>query len=277
GAPVVPDRGGAERPLGAAIADGRLPAVLVQQDRQPEHRSHPGEQRNDGPPDPRPHLALRLAHDRRVGERPHHTVPATTPTGYRRKGEQMKLLALAGAALLVIGLGGCSAPADENTEPDAPNQSATTPPESTQPDVPADDAPCGGLTTEDLVGIFGVELEGPEPSTGDSDQNGITWKSTGCDWENDPIELEIDLDISQASDFPDGKLTCMRPGGVGDVTPVSGIGTQAWWKFADFNEVEGELRVCTDDRMLELAVDAPTGSMTSDELKEKVTTAMRVV
>jgi hypothetical protein len=184
----------------------------------------------------------------------------------------MKLLALAGGALLVIGLGGCSAPVDETTEPDAPSQSATT-----EPDASAEDAPCGGLTTEDLVGIFGTELEGPDPSTGDSDQNGITWKSTGCDWENEPTELEIDLDISQASDFPDGKITCIEPAGVGDVTPVSGIGTQAWWKFDDFNEVEGELRVCTDDRLVELAVDAQTGSMTSDELKEKVTSAMRIV
>jgi len=184
----------------------------------------------------------------------------------------MKLLALAGAAVLVIGLGGCSAPADENTEPDVPNQSETT-----EPDAPASDAPCGGLTTEDLVGIFGVDLQGPEAETGDSDQNGITWKNTGCDWDNEAIELEIDLDISQASDFPDGKITCIEPGGVGEVTPVSGIGSQAWWKFDDFDEVEGELRVCTDDRLVELAVDAQTGSMTSDELKEKVETAVRVV
>jgi len=184
----------------------------------------------------------------------------------------MRLLALAGAALLVIGLGGCSAPADENTEPDAPNQS-----EPAQPDAPADDAPCGGLTTEDLVGIFGVELQGPEPSTGSSDQNGITWNSSGCDWENDAAELEIDLDIAGPSDFPDGELNCIEPGGVGDVTPVTGIGSQAWWKFDDFDEVEGELRVCTDDRMVEMEVDGEKGSMTSDELKDKVQSALQIV
>lgn len=184
----------------------------------------------------------------------------------------MRLLMLAGTAILVVGLSGCAAPAGESNEPDAPNQSTTA-----EPDAPTADAPCGGLTTEDLVGIFGVELEGPDPSTGDSDQNGITWKSTGCDWENEASELEIDLDISQASDFPDGKINCIEPGGVGDVTPVSGIGTQAWWKFDDFNEVEGELRVCTDDRLVELAIDAQTGSMTSDELKEKVQGAAQIV
>jgi hypothetical protein len=173
----------------------------------------------------------------------------------------MRLLMLAGTALLVVGLSGCTAPVDEATEPDAPTTSGE----------------CGGLTTEDLVGIFGVELDGPEPSTGDSDQNGVTWMSTGCDWENDAAELELDLDISVASDFPDGTINCIEPGAVGEVTPVDGIGDQAWWKFDDFNEVEGELRVCTSDRLVEFAVDGQTGSMTTDELKEKAQSAVQIV
>ncbi|MHA6693493.1 DUF3558 domain-containing protein [Homoserinimonas sp. A520] len=183
----------------------------------------------------------------------------------------MRSLALVGAALLVIGLGGCSAPAGDTDEPTAPSESATA-----EPDVTTGGDQCGGLTTEDLVGIFGVDLQGPDPSTGDSDQNGVTWTSTGCDWEGEG-ELEIDLDISEASDFPDGKIACIEPGGVGEVTPVDGIGNQAWWKFDDFNEVEGELRVCTDDRLVEFAVDAETGSMSSDDLKEKVESAVRIV
>src|SRR5690554_1383813 len=117
----------------------------------------------------------------------------------------MRILGLAGAALLVVALGGCSAPTERNSPPDAPDQSATT-----EPDAPTSSGECGGLTTEDLVDIFGVELEGPEPSTGDSDQNGVTWKSSGCDWENDEAELEIDLDISVASDFPDGTINCLE-------------------------------------------------------------------
>lgn len=184
----------------------------------------------------------------------------------------MRFLALTGAALLMIGLGGCSTPVQEQGEPDAPNQSAPA-----ERDAPTETGECGGLTTDDLVGIFGVELEGPEPSMGSSDQNGATWMSTGCDWENDDADLEIDLDISQASDFPDGTVTCIEPGGVGDVTPVDGIGNQAWWKFDDFNEVEGELRVCTDDRLIEFSVDAETRSMSTDALKEKVQSAVRVV
>lgn len=186
------------------------------------------------------------------------------------KGRTMRSLALTGVALLMIGLAGCTAPAADNAPP-APSESATS-----GSDAGTADEPCGGLTTDDLAGIFGVTLQGPDPSTGDSDQNGVTWTSTGCDWEGEG-ELELDLDISQGSDFPDGKLVCIEPGGVGEVTPVDGIGTQAWWKFDDLNEVEGELRVCTDDRLIEFAVDAETGSMTGDELRDKAVSAVRLI
>ena len=182
----------------------------------------------------------------------------------------MRSLVLTGATLLLIGLAGCSAPAADTDAPTAPSESASSEPDATG------GGQCGGLTTDDLVSIFGVELQGPNPSTGDSDQNGVTWTSTGCDWEGDG-ELEIDLDISEGSDFPDGTLTCIEPGGVGEVVAVTGIGNEAWWKFDDFNEVEGELRVCTDDRLVELAVDAETGSLSSDALLEKAQDAVRIV
>jgi hypothetical protein len=52
-----------QRPLVSALDDGRLPAVLVQQDRQNEDRGDREQHDDDRPNDPRPHLALRLAHD----------------------------------------------------------------------------------------------------------------------------------------------------------------------------------------------------------------------
>lgn len=191
----------------------------------------------------------------------------------------MRFLTLTGTALLVMGLAGCSAPVDDTgaEDPAAPSESQSTEPEADEPEADAGGGECGGLTTEDLVGIFGVKLEGPEPSMGNSDQNGVTWTSAGCNWENEETELEIDLDISGVTDFPEGAINCIEPGGVGEVTAVEGIGNQAWWKFDDFNEVEGELRVCTDDQLVELAVDAETGSTTSDELLEKVQNAVQVV
>lgn len=181
----------------------------------------------------------------------------------------MRFPALTAAALLVAGLAGCSTPADTGS-PAAPEASPSAGTEA-RPDASA----CGGLTTEDLIGLFNVDLEGPDPEAGSNDQNGVTWTSAGCDWEGEG--LEIDLDISESSDFADGKVACIEPGGVGDVTAVDGIGDRAWWKFDDFNEVEGELRVCTEDQLIELAVDAETGSMSTDELREKVTRAMRIV
>jgi hypothetical protein len=184
----------------------------------------------------------------------------------------MRLLALTGAALLAVGLAGCSAPADDTGAPDAPDVSA-----SAEPDARPDASKCGGITTEDLIGLFGVDLDGPDASTGNSDQNGVTWTSTGCDWESQEEKFEVDLDISQGSDFPNGTVTCIEPGGSGEVTAVEGIGNQAWWKFEDFNEVEGELRVCTDDQLVEFAVDADAGSLSSEDLLEKAKSAVRIV
>lgn len=184
----------------------------------------------------------------------------------------MRFLALTAAALLLLGVGGCSAP--------PPGTGTGTPPSPSEPHPGGPDTgagQCGGLATEELVTIFGIDLTGPDASTGDSDQNGVTWTSTGCDWENDAERFEIDLDISQGSDFPDGSIVCIEPGGVGGVTPVEGVGTRAWWKFDEFDEVEGELRACTDDSMVEIAIDAAAGSITSDELREKAASAIRVV
>ncbi len=185
----------------------------------------------------------------------------------------MRLLTLTFASLLVIGLSGCSGPTDEPGAevPTTPGQS-----EPTESGAPAG-GECGGLTTEDLTGIFGVDLQGPEPSTGDSDQDGISWTSTGCDWENDAEELEIDLDISVASDFPDGQVTCVGPDDDDDVTAVLDLGTQAWWNPGDADEAEGELRVCTDDQLVDLEVNAKDGSMTSDELLDRAQQAVRII
>lgn len=187
----------------------------------------------------------------------------------------MKLLALTSAVVLTLGLAGCGATAPVGEPSEHPGPGASEPPRETGGSGSVED--CGGLTTADLAAVFGVELDGPSPSTGNSHQNGATWASAGCDWENDAEDLEIDLDLSGPTDFPDGGVICVEPGGVGDVTPVDALGTQAWWKFDDFDEVEGELRVCTDDALVEIAVDAPSGSFTSDDLCEKVADAVRIV
>lgn len=189
----------------------------------------------------------------------------------------MRILTLTCTALLAIGLAGCSAPADDTGTGTDDTPTSPSGSQQAEPEAKADEE-CGGLTTEALVGLFGTDLEGPDPSMGSSNQSGATWTSTGCGWENEDAELDIDLDISGPSDFPGGTINCVKSGGVGKVTPVEGLGTQAWWKFEDFfNEIDGVLRVCTDDQLVELAVDAQTGAMTSDELLEKAESAVLIV
>lgn len=186
------------------------------------------------------------------------------------EGTPMKSLPLAAAIVLAFTLVGCGTSGSAPIEVDA---GESAPPQESGGDTDA----CGGLTTAHLTSIFGVELEGPEAETGSSTQNEASWTNVGCDWENDASELELDLDLAVPADFADGSIVCVEPGGVGDVTPVDGIGNQAWWSFYDFDEVEGKLRVCTDDALVEFSVDAKSGSIGSDELRDKAVEAVRVV
>ncbi|GAA3746442.1 hypothetical protein GCM10022239_22520 [Leifsonia bigeumensis] len=185
----------------------------------------------------------------------------------------MKIHALVGAAAIAVLLAGCTGgpnddgPVTGNTGDGDTGDSGTG--------TSADD--CGGLTTEALEAVFGVSLDGPETERGNNDQNGVTWTDNGCDWENDAADLELDLDISVASDFPDGKLGCVDLGGIGDIAPVDGIGTQAWWEFGDINEAEGTLRVCTADALIDFEVDAESGSWSSDELRDAALEVIRPI
>lgn len=181
----------------------------------------------------------------------------------------MKITILTGVAVVALLLSGCTA------GPGATGSENTPPGASTAPDAPLSGEDCGGLTTAALEQLFGPGLAGPEPERGSNDQNGVTWTDTGCDWENDAADLELDLDIAVARDFPDGTVGCIEPGGAADVTPVDGIGTQAWWKFGDLNEAEGTLRVCTGDALVDFEIDAESGSYTSDELLDKAMEAIR--
>lgn len=181
----------------------------------------------------------------------------------------MKTLALAGAALLLFGLSACS----PNPFADTPSPSNSTAPDGNE------NAPCGGLTTADLATIFGQDLTGPTTGRGDSDQGGQSWTSASCDWENDAADLDVELDISVLADFADNTILCLAPEGSGTITAVEGIGTQAWWKVDDDTSdgVEGELRVCTADSLLELSVDTPAGTSTPDAVLAQAKKALTIV
>lgn len=171
------------------------------------------------------------------------------------------------AALL---LGGCAAePGQSNGQDDGQNAPATPP--STE--APADEGvtverACGSSMTERLSSLFGAQLDPSTPQTVNHEHNDLAWVSHGCEWENEAADLEFGLGISTADDFPDGVVGCFEPGGIGEVTPVEGIGAKAWWKFDDFNEAEGTLLVCTAEALVEFEVDAAAGSYSSDELRD---------
>lgn len=183
----------------------------------------------------------------------------------------MKTTTLLGVAVAALLLSGCTAETDQRGDGNTPPPAAPTAPGGGS--FSGED--CGGLTTEALEQIFGAGLVGPEVERGRDSQNGVTWTDTGCDWENDAADLDLDLDIAVASDFPDGTVGCFEPGGVGEVTAVEGIGTQAWWKVGDIDEAEGTLRVCTDDALIDFEIDADAGSYTTDELRDKAVEAIR--
>lgn len=195
----------------------------------------------------------------------------------------MKIHALVGAAAIAVLLAGCTGgpgdrgPSDGGPGDDGPTVGNSGNGDSGDGSVGVSNENCGGLTTEALEAVFGVGLTGPEVELGHNDQNGVTWTDTGCDWENDAADLDIDLDISVASDFADGKVNCIELGGVGDIAPVDGIGTQAWWEFGDINEAEGTLRVCTADALIDFEVDAESGSYSRDELRDAVLEVIRPV
>lgn len=85
------------------------------------------------------------------------------------------------------------------------------------------------------------------------------WTSDTCRWGDDD-SLELKLSVSAADAFPDGALLCPEPLGIaGDVSPVSDVGTQAWWVWVEIATVEGMLRVCTDTALIDIGLEAPSG------------------
>lgn len=176
----------------------------------------------------------------------------------------MRHIAIAGAALLVALLSGCSADDGPNGPTNAPGPNA--PGDSSVPDGDA----CYGLTTEALASAFGVQLDGPEEGRDDTDDDGVLRTVSECDWDSN--DLDVDFSYSVAADFADGTVVCPEPRGT-DVTAVEDLGTQAWWTVDD--DADGELRACSDDVVLELDLDAEDDTTTSDALRAGAVEVLR--
>lgn len=176
-------------------------------------------------------------------------------------------------ALLLVGLSGCGG-TEDSQPPSADNEASTAQDDSESTagssgedagsgsdseSVEAGDYPCGLLSDDDLTPVFGSSLGPGQASTGETTENDVTWTPQSCRWGDDDT-LELRLSVAGAEAFPDGGLQCPQPLGIaGEVTPVSGLGTQAWWVWVDISTVEGMLRVCTAAALLDLRLEAPEG------------------
>ena len=130
-------------------------------------------------------------------------------------------------------------------------------------------ADCAGLTSADLTQIFGADFGNPTPSSGArSTVDDINYKTVGCSYETrhlatDDNTIEIDLALSFAEQFSDNTVQCIEPSDhIHPVTPVSGVGDQAWWQPEDFEnstDAEGELTVCVDEALISIQIEGPTG------------------
>lgn len=128
-------------------------------------------------------------------------------------------------------------------------------------------ADCAGLTSDDLKQIFGPEFDTPVPSSGgNSTVDDINYQTVGCSFETIESEspddsIEVDLDLSFAEHFSNNTVQCIEPSDhVHPVTPVPGLGNQAWWQPGDFpnsTDAEGELTVCVDDALIAVEIEGP--------------------
>lgn len=187
----------------------------------------------------------------------------------------MRWLRVAVATVVLAGVSGCGdgsggEPAADTERAPSTNQDdsasdAESNGDSSESDAVAGDYPCSLLGEEDLTTVLGQPL-GSDSAPGSSQtiENDLTWTSRICRW-GDEDTLELRLSIAEADDFPDGVLMCPEPTGVvAEVTPVSGIGTQAWWEWVErSNTVKGSLRVCTDAALVELSFETPEGDSAS--------------
>lgn len=203
--------------------------------------------------------------------------------------------AMFAAGVTVSLLVGCSDDSDDSADRSTTAssiQSTTTGSTSPIPDSAAATvgggdlrADCAGLTPDDLKQIFGPEFDTPVPSSGgNSTVDDINYQTVGCSFESVESEsaadkIEVDLDLSFAEHFSNNTVQCIEPSDhIHPVTPVPGLGNQAWWQPGDFEnstDAEGELTVCVDDALIAVEIEGPADLRQT--LQEQATEIARIV
>lgn len=184
-------------------------------------------------------------------------------------------------ALVAAGCGGDEEPSDQSgdgtTSDSASADPETEPTETSEPTEPEATGACDLADEGDVAAAFGQQVPAGSQGGGGHDEDGLVWQSDNCNWEVDDA-LEVTLAISVADDFADGSLLCPELSYLDtEATPVPEVGDRASWVGNDLGEIEGTLRVCTADRLVDIDADAPTGSRDLDTLRDQAVALATVV
>ena len=182
----------------------------------------------------------------------------------------MRLLISTVAALLVVSVAGCGGDDEPASDPTPAASSTTT---SSEPSEPAETSEPAASPTEaspltacsladeaEVEAAFGLPVPAGSVGGGGHDEDGLVWKSDNCSWEVEDT-LDVRLGLSVAGDFEGGKLVCPPLSYLGtESTPVPALGGGAAWVGNDMGELEGTLRLCLAEHLVDIDVETPTGS-----------------
>ncbi len=168
--------------------------------------------------------------------------------------------------VLVFMLSGCGDDDEPSAEPTTDEAAQTSPP-----------APCDLIDEADVEAAFGEPVPAGTVGVGGNTENDVAWESKNCDWEQDGV-LEVQLALAEAGDFNAGEVLCPELKMLGTLsTAVTDLGEEAYWVADERTEAEGQLRICTDDLLIDLEVEAPIGSRDLETLRGQTITLGRVV
>ena len=158
------------------------------------------------------------------------------------------------AALSVLALTGCAA-----APPPAFPDEVSTPTATEAPAVSAFDEPCSVVQRSELNDIVGVTFGDGRVITWTVTSSDIVWSPSRCVWGTGD-GLELTIDFADAAAFEGGELQCVRPARFEDeITEIPGLGDQAFWVISDLFGVDGELRICTSDALIDIIIETEAG------------------